>query len=152
MTSEEISQALPMRITSRILVDESGCLLWMGTISEGYGLVKWNGKQTRVHRLVYEHVNGSIPDGLTLDHLCRIRNCVNPRHLEPVTREENVLRGEAPSAVNARKTHCKRGHPFDSENTQIVKNGKDRKGRNCRQCQREWGRRNRIRTGAAHYD
>jgi hypothetical protein len=72
---------------------------------------------------------GPIPEGLVIDHLCRNRGCINPTHMEPVTNAENVLRGEGPTAVNARKTHCKRGHPFDDVNTYVYA-----KGRACRMC------------------
>jgi hypothetical protein len=82
------------------------------------------------HRLFYEQLVGPIPDGLQLDHLCRVRHCVNPDHLEPVTQTANVLRGIGPTAVNAGKTHCVHGHPFTPDNTYINKQG----NRHCRAC------------------
>ena len=85
------------------------------------------GKCIAVHRLVYELFVGSIPVGLTLDHLCRVRHCVNPAHLEPVTLAENTLRGEGPTAVNSRKTHCPKGHPYD-----VMDSGR----RRCLVCRR----------------
>lgn len=96
---------------------ESGCWLWTRAKKEnGYGVV-WDGSRTRyVHRVSYELFVGPIPDGLTIDHLCRVRSCLNPQHLEPVTAGENTLRGDSPAAVNARKTHCPRGHAFDHLN------------------------------------
>jgi hypothetical protein len=80
--------------------------------------------------------HGSLPsDGLVLDHLCRVRACVNPMHMEPVTARENTLRGESFSAIHAAKTHCVNGHPFTAENTYVPK---DRPWqRCCRQCPRE---------------
>ncbi len=66
-------------------------------------------------------VVGQIPSGLTLDHLCRVRNCVNPAHLEPVTHRENTLRGDGVTAINARKTSCHRGHPFAGENLYVLR-------------------------------
>jgi len=66
------------------------------------------------HRAVYESERGPIPEGMTLDHLCRNRGCVNPDHLEPVTNRENILRGVSPSAVHAAKTHCRCGLDYDS--------------------------------------
>ena len=106
------------------------CWLWTGTILQsGYGQIRWNAKQYRVHRFVYELLVGPIPEGLTLDHLCRVRHCVNPAHLEPVTMRENLLRSSSFVAINARKTHCPQGHPFDSENTLVYKGS-----RVCRAC------------------
>ena len=89
------------------------CWLWRGYLNgQGYGSIRWMGRQWRAHRLVYELTVGSIPPGLTLDHLCRVRHCVNPDHLEPVTNRVNLLRGESPSARHARKTHCPLGHEY----------------------------------------
>jgi len=87
------------------------------------------------HRAVYEALVGPIPKGLSLDHLCRNRACVNPEHLEPVSLVENVMRGVSPHAVNARKTHCAHGHAFTAENTYMV-----RGERVCRACGRERSR------------
>ena len=82
-------------------------------------------------------MRGPIPEGLTLDHLCRVRACVNPAHLEPVTLRENTLRSpSAPTAINARKTECLRGHAFTPENTWV-----HRSRRCCRECKRSWWRR-----------
>jgi hypothetical protein len=89
-----------------------------------------DGSQPGAHRAFYEHYVGPIPVGLTIDHLCRVRRCVNPDHLEPVTRGENVLRGDTITAANARKTHCPRGHEYDEANTYVCKRGM----RHCRTC------------------
>jgi hypothetical protein len=100
----------------------------------GYGQI-WVSDEKRplmAHRLVYEALVGDIPEGLQLDHLCRNRSCVNPEHLEPVTMKINILRGEGLAAQNARKTACKLGHEFITENTYIRK---DRPvNRDCRTC------------------
>lgn len=121
------------RVIDKLIVLEDGCIVFGGaTNSDGYGMVRVNGRLTRAHRLVYEAIVGQIPDGLQLDHLCRNRICCNPRHLEPVTVRENNMRGLSLAALNARKTHCHRGHPFDETNT-----GRGSRGaRVCRACAR----------------
>ena len=106
-----------------------GCWNWLGSKSRGYGYLNFKGKLYLAHRFFYERLKGPIPPGLTLDHLCRNRSCCNPRHLEPVTSGENVLRGESWAGINSRKTHCKKGHPFNKENTYHRKTG-----RGCRIC------------------
>lgn len=113
------------KILSRLEpVTESGCLIWTGQLtSKGYGRVVWNGKVWRVHRLLYELENGSIPNGMVPDHLCRVRCCANSHHIEIVTNRTNVLRGIGLSARHARKTHCIRGHPFSGENLRIANRG-----------------------------
>lgn len=91
----------------------SGCWLWVGTVSkQGYGSFSLAGKRFAAHRYSWEASRGPIPAGLQIDHLCRVRCCVNPQHLEPVTGKENVHR----AAIL--RTHCKHGHPFNEENTQ----------------------------------
>ena len=81
------------RINRKIIKDEgSECWLWQGFKVKGYGRIRIDGKAKRVHRLMYEQMVGPIPDGLVIDHLCMVRNCVNPEHLEPVTIEENTRR------------------------------------------------------------
>lgn len=89
-----------------------GCWEWTGAVSDlGYGRCNEHVHGTGyAHRAAYEALIGAIPDGKTLDHLCRNRRCVNPDHLEPVTQGENVLRGYSPAGANARKTTCLRGH------------------------------------------
>ena len=113
------------------------CMLFAGSVNtDGYGILFDNGKQLRAHRVVYEHYNGEIPNGLHIDHLCRVRLCTNPDHMEAVTNVTNILRGEAPSAQNARKTHCSEGHEFTDSNTHYRSNG----WRICKQCHAKWMR------------
>lgn len=112
---------------------EAGCWVWTGKIGrDGYGHVSVKDRDRIVHRYVYEGINGRLESDLTLDHLCRNRACCNPDHLEPVTMRTNVLRGEGPSAANARKTHCKRGHVLWGENLKFNPDG----ARQCRTCLR----------------
>lgn len=112
---------------------DTPCWLWTGGLRpNGYGRVSWDNKGVGVHRLVYEYFKGPIPEGLQTDHLCRIRHCVNPDHLEAVTPQTNVRRSESVCAINAKKTHCPLGHPYTPENTHIDKHGK----RNCKTCAR----------------
>lgn len=112
------------------------CWLWTAAHhGDGYGLHRHLGRTSRAHRVAYELTIGPIPEGLMLDHLCRVRDCVNPAHLEPVTNRENILRSEiTPPGINARKTHCIRGHEFTPDNTLVRRDGAKRE---CRACIRE---------------
>lgn len=107
------------------------CWIWLGSrASEGYGRIKpRNSKTILVHRFSYELHKEKIPDGLTIDHLCRVRGCVNPEHLEAVTNRENIRRGISPAGIHSRKTHCPRGHSLSGYNLFIKKNT-----RQCREC------------------
>jgi DNA-binding CsgD family transcriptional regulator len=95
------------------------------------------------HRVAYFLTYGPIPDGLNIDHLCRNRGCCNPAHLEAVTQRENIMRSPiAPAAINARKTHCKRGHAYAGENVRLTTNPRTgRSARSCRTCERDGERR-----------
>lgn len=117
------------------------CWEWTGSrAARGYArFATWREKKQkfyRAHRLMWELTRGRIPDGLTIDHLCRNRNCVNPAHLEPVTSAENTLRGEGITARQAKQTHCKRGHLLSGDNLKVLLSGH----RRCQACHRERGR------------
>lgn len=127
------AETLPARIRSKFVVSDSGCWEWTASRNiGGYGMIWFEGRPRVAHRVAYGLLVGAIPDGLTLDHLCRVRHCVNPAHLEPVTMYENMLRGESFSARQARQTHCKNGHPLSGDNLYSNPNRKQRVCRTCR--------------------
>lgn len=122
-------------------VDKSGdCWLWTGSTATktGYGKA---GRRGNAHRVAYELIKGPVPDDKQLDHLCRERLCVNPDHLEPVTTQENLLRGKTKAAENAAKTRCLRGHELTGDNVRVNiwlnKKGEIRQRRKCRACAAE---------------
>jgi hypothetical protein len=127
---------------TKVSVSNMGCWVWQGGRG-GYGLTYgtfFNGSRTvRAHRWAYEHWVGPIPNGLELDHLCRVRLCVNPKHLEPVTHDENSRR----SPLKGDRKECKRGHVYSPENIYRLPSG----NRECRPCRRgtrrAWDRRRR---------
>lgn len=115
----------------------SGCWLWLGGLSEGYGRFRGtiNGKLCRpAHRFAFLATGGEIPEGFVLDHTCRTKSCVNPAHLRAVTKQLNAIENSnGPAAKNFRKTHCKRGHEFTAENTREY-----RRHRHCLTCEKAY--------------
>lgn len=109
----------------------SGCWLWMGAMSAGYGHIRDGRKLYTVHALSFTLAGGILPAGWEPDHLCRVPLCINPAHLEGVPHSLNVLRGGR-SALKTAKTHCPQGHPYDGEN-RYENGGKVF----CRQCNRD---------------
>ncbi|WP_205670220.1 HNH endonuclease signature motif containing protein [Amycolatopsis sp. CFH S0078] len=125
------------RFWPKVAKTEGGCWIWLAAKDQGgYGKFKAD-RLVQAHRFSYELAKGAIPEGLQLDHLCRVRACVNPEHLEPVTIRVNLLRGETTTARRASQTHCERGHEFTPANTYRKPNG----CRNCRECRRDSDRR-----------
>lgn len=149
------------RVMRRVVLTEAtGCLMWQGPPNtSGYGNVAFRGRTLICHRVTFSAVNGQIPEGLTLDHLCHTQSdcdgsakcphrlCVNPLHLEVVTTEENSRR-----QWSARKPACIAGHPFDERNTYYYANGR----RACRACNRrrvrELKERQMMRAAAVPFD
>ena len=132
---------LSTKIWPYIRKDERGCWLWQGNIGAwGYGNLFIKRKPYRAHRVVLTLAHGPIPDGLVPDHLCRIKHCVNPNHLELVTHRENSRRGihPRPAVADKRKalTHCKRGHPFSEANTHYQIDRRGSWHRRCQVCHR----------------
>lgn len=127
---------LASRIQKHLIVAESGCWLWTGYVSyNGYGKLDWpykGAKTIGVHRAAYIAWVGDIPEGLVIDHLCFVRNCCNPEHLEAVTNRVNILRSNGGAARNARKTHCPLGHPLTPGNLVPTQ-----PGRVCLVCYRD---------------
>lgn len=130
-----------VRFRAMTVVDiETWCHIWTGTIRDGYGLFGMDGRTLSAHRVAYAWRNGPVPEGLVLDHLCCVRACVNPDHLEAVTQRENLIRGGV-----IQKSHCLRGHEYDIANTYTnVKSGE----RFCRTCHRDGQRRRALERAA----
>lgn len=144
------------RLLARTVLGPGGCLLWQGaTTGNGYGALargtrgKSGYQRWLAHRYAYTIMVGPIPAGLDLDHLCRVRHCINPEHLEPVTRRENLLRGQTTTAERAAQTSCINGHPFDEANTYRRNDGRNDHTRRCRACHRDEERRRRERKQSA---
>lgn len=118
------------RFLDKIEIQANNCVLWTANVNRnGYGLFWMEHGMRSAHRVAYEHFRGEIPAGLSLDHLCRTRHCVNYAHLEPVTHAENMRR-----SCIAQKTHCKHGHSL--ADAYICKHSQGRNGfrRMCRPC------------------
>lgn len=128
------------RFTEKYRVDPSGCWIWTGAIgAEGYGRFGYPSRQTRLaHRVAHVLFIGPIPDGYQVDHICAVKACVNPDHLEAVTPLVNTRRALPWVNGQARRTHCPQGHEYTEENTrlsfQLGRNGRPRRNRHCRTC------------------
>lgn len=138
-------QSVGERFWAKVDFSDDGCWEWRGCRSWwGYGLFRLDGKMAAAHRVAYQRVIGAIPEGLEIDHICERRACVRPDHLRPLTHRENMCRSQtAPSAINARKTHCVHGHEFTVATTR-VHDGR----RICRTCRNISARDRRVAVNA----
>lgn len=143
MSDAELRDADRKRFHRQYQVSINGCWLWTSGIADnGYGKFRVGDCTMGAHKWSYEDRHGEVPEGMHLDHLCRVRHCVNPDHLEVVTPKVNTYRGISFSAVNAAKTHCIHGHEFTPENTHVyVYKGKPH--RSCRRCRVDAAKRRR---------
>lgn len=133
--SDDIDYFIRKIFNKGLFREDTKCVEWLGTTSGGYGIVVIDGIDKVVHRVIYECLVGTIPEGLVLDHVvCNNTLCFNVYHLKPVTNRENVLRGIGPTAMNARKTHCIRGHVLSGDNVYVYYIGKEGIKRRCRIC------------------
>lgn len=150
------------RIFSKIKVSTENfykgvpCWEWQGAkFKEGYAQLvhtRKTGKKTiTVHRLMYESFVEPIDKNLVCDHLCRVRHCVNPAHIEPVTDKVNILRGQGLCAQYAKNTHCKHGHELSGDNLRLYEY-RDRISRICKQCVNDVGKRFHIRLKELPFD
>jgi len=117
--------------------DLGRCWVWTRYLNKGYGALQVGTlaktKKVLAYKFSWELVNGPVPEGLELDHLCRNRACVRPSHLEPVTHQLNMLRGDTFASRQVQVTECPQGHPYDEKNTHVKSSGK----RKCRACDRD---------------
>lgn len=117
----------PQKFLSQVEINPHGCWRWTGHLEKGYGRFAKSPNRVRCHVAMYRAVIGDPPIGLCLDHLCRVRSCINPLHLDPVTNRENTLRGISP--ICHPKERCSRGHELVGQNVMM-----DSWGRHCRIC------------------
>lgn len=144
----ETARRVPDMAYQRVELSDSGCWLWTGKVGKnGYGRVHHPAGELYAHRLFFTYYFGLPADGLQLDHLCRVRRCVSPDHLEAVTARENVLRGQSACAENAQKDECVHGHSLADAYVLTRRNGE----RVCRECSRQRGAVARAKRRAAKW-
>jgi hypothetical protein len=134
----QVSKIDRNRFISHINQMPHGCWIWKGSPDRcGYGQMRLNGKRPMAHNISWWMFVGEIPKDKEIDHICEVRLCVNPTHLQALTHKENVNKGKGLGAVNTRKTHCKQGHPLSGDNLRYDK-GRYGMRRNCKTCQKKW--------------
>jgi hypothetical protein len=126
------SVTILFRLLGRMVHRVDECWIYPGycNTKTGYGNATFDGQRMEAHSAAYRLLVGPVPEGLELDHLCRVRACCNPLHLEPVSHQLNILRGESPSARQAAQTHCIHGHELASDNVWVDARGH----RHCVAC------------------
>lgn len=136
-----------IRVDPNVMFNGTPCWLMKGDPARcGYARFWLNGRHVPAHRFTYERFVGIIPDNLEPDHLCKVRNCASPLHLEIVSHRDNSLRGDSPPANHARKTRCVNGHKFSTENTYLHPVASHRSCRACRNAvHRERNKREDVR-------
>lgn len=143
----KVTKTLMERFEAKYIPEPmSGCWLWEAVVNNsGYGFIHKTGNPVKAgaHRVSWELHRGPIPDGWDVDHTCRNRFCVNPDHLEPKTRLDNLACGQTLVAIQVSRAHCQAGHPYD-DNTSVYR-GK----RRCRDCARQWSMKSYYRRKAA---
>ena len=145
-TTAALSAGTDQRFWAQVKKTDT-CWLWTSSLTTcGYGTFWTGSRRSAAHRWAYERFIGPIPEGMELDHLCRVRHCVNPAHVEPVTHAENMRRS-GPFSPKAALTHCKNGHEFTPENTYPREGGRSGR-RACRACNRQAQRAYRARKAA----
>lgn len=126
MRKERVRRPAVDRFREKYIIDSKECWIWTAsTYPQGYGRFGYNYKIEKAHRWSYEYFVGPIPEGKEIDHLCRMRNCVNPDHLEAVIHKENCKRGNVGNSAALRqrsKTNCPQGHPYNDVNTYWYQN------------------------------
>lgn len=143
-TDDSMSTTIDDRFWEKVDAD-GDCWVWTAaTNTSGYGQFSVGGKHQGAHRVAWELLVGPIPEGLQIDHLCRVKHCVNPDHLEPVSHAENFRRGIR-GAQDRAKTHCPQGHPYAGDNLYVHPDGRHRQ---CRACGAASARRSRARMRA----
>jgi len=121
------------RLLTNIIISDGGCWEWQLSLrGYGYGRIKVGRKTFSTHRFMYVYYYNTIDPSLQIHHKCNNAKCCNPHHLVQITARENTLQNNNPTAKNFRKTHCKYGHEFTTQNTHYRKSG----GRRCLTCKR----------------
>lgn len=141
MSTRRTPEQMRDHIKANTTIDANGCWVWnLGLNPDGYGALWWSGISSKAYRVAYVAFVGDVAEGLVIDHLCGVRACCNPSHLEPVTQQVNLQRSAATRASeNAIKTHCPSGHEYNDENTHIYRNM-----RYCKACKSERARAKRL--------